>query len=67
MHSPRATARRVPLHADVMPKRDILAMPFAKTYPAYVTKGEKKGRTKAELARVKQMDKILRSPLLTSA
>ena len=38
-----------------MPKRDltkIYAMPFAKVYPHYITKAEKKGRTKAEVDEV---------------
>jgi hypothetical protein len=32
-----------------MPKHRIYTMPFAKVYPAYVAKAEKKGRTKAEV------------------
>lgn len=37
-----------------MAKRSIYAMSFAKVYPMYVAKAEKKGRTKAEV------DKIIR-------
>ena len=32
-----------------MPKHPIFAMPFAKVYPAYVHKAERKKRTKAEV------------------
>lgn len=32
-----------------MPKTDIFAMPFARVYPLYVQKAEKKGRTQAEV------------------
>ena len=32
-----------------MPKTDIFAMPFARVYPLYVQKAEKKGRTRAEV------------------
>lgn len=38
-----------------MPKRNlekVYAMPFAKVYPHYITKAEKKGRTKAEVDEV---------------
>jgi hypothetical protein len=42
-------------------------MPFAKVYPAYINKAERKGRTKEEvdklideLARGKKMESILR-------
>ncbi|MEM6504967.1 MAG: DUF2200 domain-containing protein [Planctomycetota bacterium] len=38
-----------------MPKKDytkIYAMPFAKVYPHYINKAEKKGRTKAEVDEV---------------
>ncbi len=37
-----------------MPEHRIFAMPFAKVYPLYVQKAERKGRTKAEV------DQILR-------
>lgn len=32
-----------------MPKHDIFAMPFAKVYPLYIQKAERKGRTKEEV------------------
>jgi hypothetical protein len=32
-----------------MPKHNIFAMPFAKVYPLYVQKAERKGRTKDEV------------------
>ncbi len=35
-----------------MPAHRIFAMPFAKVYPMYVQKAERKGRTKAEVDRV---------------
>lgn len=35
-----------------MPAQRIFAMPFAKVYPMYVQKAEKKGRTKAEVDRI---------------
>ena len=34
---------------------------FAKVYPMYIQKAERKGRTKDELAKGKAMEKILRS------
>lgn len=37
-----------------MPKHDIFSMPFAKVYPLYVQKAERKNRTQAEV------DKIIR-------
>ena len=35
-----------------MPRQSIFAMPFAKVYPLYVQKAERKGRTKAEVDRI---------------
>ena len=35
-----------------MPKHPIFAMPFAKVYPAYVHKAERKKRTKAEVDQI---------------
>lgn len=35
-----------------MLKQDLYAMPFAKVYPYYIVKAEKKGRTKAEVDEV---------------
>ena len=35
-----------------MADHKIYAMPFAKVYPCYVTKAEKKGRTKAEVNQI---------------
>jgi hypothetical protein len=35
-----------------MPKHDIFAMPFAKVYPLYVQKAERKNRTKAEVDQI---------------
>jgi hypothetical protein len=35
-----------------MPKHPIFAMPFAKVYPLYVQKAERKSRTKAEVDRI---------------
>ena len=35
-----------------MPKHDVFAMPFAKVYPLYVQKAERKQRTKAEVDRI---------------
>jgi hypothetical protein len=35
-----------------MPKHNIFAMPFAKVYPLYVQKAERKGRTKEEVDQI---------------
>ena len=35
-----------------MPKHPVFAMPFAKVYPMYVQKAERKQRTKAEVDRI---------------
>lgn len=35
-----------------MPKHRVFAMPFAKVYPAYVAKAERKNRTRAEVDRI---------------
>jgi len=35
-----------------MPKHNVFAMPFAKVYPLYVQKAERKQRTKAEVDRI---------------
>jgi hypothetical protein len=35
-----------------MPKHNVFAMPFAKVYPMYVQKAERKQRTKAEVDRI---------------
>ena len=35
-----------------MPRHAIFAMPFAKVYPMYVQKAERKGRTKAEVDQI---------------
>ena len=35
-----------------MPKHKVFAMPFAKVYPLYVQKAERKQRTKAEVDRI---------------
>ena len=35
-----------------MPKHNIFAMPFARVYPMYVQKAERKQRTKAEVDRI---------------
>jgi len=35
-----------------MPKHRVFAMPFAKVYPAYVAKAERKNRTKDEVDRI---------------
>lgn len=35
-----------------MPKHQIFAMPFAKVYPMYVQKAERKNRTKAEVDQI---------------
>lgn len=35
-----------------MPKHPVFAMPFAKVYPMYVQKAERKGRTRAEVDEV---------------
>lgn len=35
-----------------MPAKSILAMPFAKVYPLYVAKAERKNRTKAEVDQI---------------
>jgi hypothetical protein len=37
---------------EFMPNTKILKMPFAKVYPLYITKVEKKSRTKAEVDKV---------------
>ena len=35
-----------------MPKHDIFAMPFAKVYPLYIQKAERKNRTKEEVDQI---------------
>jgi len=39
----------------------VLTTSFSSVYPHYVTKVEKKGRTKAEVAKGKSLDRILRA------
>lgn len=40
------------MHGVTMPKHRIFAMSFARVYPAYVHKAERKGRTKDEVDRI---------------
>jgi hypothetical protein len=40
------------MQAGTMKKHRIYAMPFARVYPEYVAKAERKGRTKAEVDKI---------------